>query len=83
MAPQPVLFTVEFRRKMAQLSRRQRHEWLASLASELGAPRRGPRNSAKSLAAAALAWSNRSRESSVRSTSGTCARSSKCRASAS
>ena len=36
MAPQPVLFTIEFRRKMAQLSRRQRHEWLASLASELG-----------------------------------------------
>jgi protein-L-isoaspartate(D-aspartate) O-methyltransferase len=36
VAPQPVLFTIEFRRKMAQLSRRQRHEWLASLASELG-----------------------------------------------
>jgi protein-L-isoaspartate(D-aspartate) O-methyltransferase len=39
VAPQPVLFTIEFRRKMAQLSRRQRHEWLASLASELGGSR--------------------------------------------
>ncbi len=36
MAPQPILFTIEFRRKMAQLSRRQRHDWLVSLASELG-----------------------------------------------
>ncbi len=31
-APQPVLFTVEFRRKMAQLTQTEREEWLASLA---------------------------------------------------
>ncbi len=36
MAPQPVLFTIEFRRKMAQLSRRQRREWLTSLAAQVG-----------------------------------------------
>jgi protein-L-isoaspartate(D-aspartate) O-methyltransferase len=36
VAPQPVLFTIEFRRKMAQLSRRQRHEWLTSLAAQVG-----------------------------------------------
>jgi protein-L-isoaspartate(D-aspartate) O-methyltransferase len=33
----PVLFTIEFRRKMAQLSRRQRQEWLTSLAPQVGA----------------------------------------------
>jgi protein-L-isoaspartate(D-aspartate) O-methyltransferase len=32
---QPLLFTVAFRRKMAELSQRQRHEWLASLAAQL------------------------------------------------
>jgi protein-L-isoaspartate(D-aspartate) O-methyltransferase len=31
----PLLFTVEFRRKMAQLSQRDRQEWLASLAARL------------------------------------------------
>jgi protein-L-isoaspartate(D-aspartate) O-methyltransferase len=31
-ATQPLLFTVEFRRKMAQLSQAERQEWLASLA---------------------------------------------------
>ena len=36
MASPPVLFTVEFRRKMAGLSPRQRQEWLASLASRPG-----------------------------------------------
>ncbi|MGH7296133.1 MAG: hypothetical protein ACRELB_14415 [Polyangiaceae bacterium] len=30
---QPLLFTVEFRRKMAQLSPGERQEWLASLAA--------------------------------------------------
>jgi protein-L-isoaspartate(D-aspartate) O-methyltransferase len=37
VTPQPVLFTVEFRRKMAQLPLRQRQEWLTSLAAEAGA----------------------------------------------
>lgn len=32
---QPLLFTVAFRRKMAELSQRERHEWLASLARQL------------------------------------------------
>ena len=32
----PALFTLEFRKQMARLSSRQRHEWLASLAFELG-----------------------------------------------
>jgi len=32
---QPLLFTVEFRRKMAQLSQTDRQEWLASLADRL------------------------------------------------
>jgi protein-L-isoaspartate(D-aspartate) O-methyltransferase len=32
---QPLLFTVEFRKKMAQLSQRDREEWLASLAARL------------------------------------------------
>ena len=32
---QPLLFTVEFRRKMAQLSQRDRQEWLSSLAARL------------------------------------------------
>ncbi len=36
MASPPVLFTVEFRRKMAGLSPRQRQEWLTSLASRPG-----------------------------------------------
>jgi len=36
---QPLLFTVEFRRKMAQLSQRDRQEWLASLAARI---RRNP-----------------------------------------
>lgn len=36
MASPPVLFTVEFRRKMAGLSPRQRQDWLASLASTPG-----------------------------------------------
>jgi protein-L-isoaspartate(D-aspartate) O-methyltransferase len=35
---QPVLFTVEFRRKMASLSQAERLEWLASLAARLAAP---------------------------------------------
>ncbi len=35
MALQPVLFTVEFRRKMAQLGQGQREAWLASLAARL------------------------------------------------
>lgn len=35
MAAQPLLFTVEFRRKMAQLSQRDRQDWLASLAGRL------------------------------------------------
>lgn len=35
MAAQPLLFTVEFRRKMAQLSQEQRQEWLASLAARV------------------------------------------------
>jgi protein-L-isoaspartate(D-aspartate) O-methyltransferase len=33
VAAQPLLFTVEFRRKMAQLSQRDRQDWLASLAA--------------------------------------------------
>lgn len=33
MAAQPLLFTIEFRKKMAQLSQRDRQEWLASLAA--------------------------------------------------
>ena len=32
---QPLLFTVEFRRKMAQLSQRDRQEWLSSLAGRV------------------------------------------------
>jgi protein-L-isoaspartate(D-aspartate) O-methyltransferase len=36
---QPLLFTVEFRRKMAQLSQRDRQEWLVSLAARV---RRSP-----------------------------------------
>ncbi len=40
MASPPVLFTVEFRRKMAGLSPRQRQDWLASLASTPGGDRR-------------------------------------------
>jgi protein-L-isoaspartate(D-aspartate) O-methyltransferase len=36
VASQPALFTVEFRRKMARLSPRQRQDWLASLAEKLG-----------------------------------------------
>jgi protein-L-isoaspartate(D-aspartate) O-methyltransferase len=32
---QPILFTVEFRRKMAELSQRDRQDWLASLAARL------------------------------------------------
>jgi protein-L-isoaspartate(D-aspartate) O-methyltransferase len=32
---QPLLFTVAFRRKMAELSQRERQEWLASLAGQL------------------------------------------------
>ena len=36
MSAQPVLFTVEFRRKMAELPYEQRQEWLTSLASQLG-----------------------------------------------
>jgi protein-L-isoaspartate(D-aspartate) O-methyltransferase len=32
---QPLLFTVEFRRKMAELSQHDRQEWLASLAAQL------------------------------------------------
>jgi protein-L-isoaspartate(D-aspartate) O-methyltransferase len=36
-----VLFTVEFRRKMTQLSQRERLDWLASLAGAVGAPRAG------------------------------------------
>jgi protein-L-isoaspartate(D-aspartate) O-methyltransferase len=32
---QPLLFTVEFRRKMAELSQRDRQDWLSSLASRL------------------------------------------------
>jgi protein-L-isoaspartate(D-aspartate) O-methyltransferase len=32
---QPLLFTVEFRRKMAELSQRDRQEWLSSLSSRL------------------------------------------------
>jgi protein-L-isoaspartate(D-aspartate) O-methyltransferase len=36
VASPPVLFTVEFRRKMAELSPRQRQDWLASLASTPG-----------------------------------------------
>lgn len=37
VAVQPILFTVEFRRKMAQLSQRERQEWLVSLAAQLRA----------------------------------------------
>jgi protein-L-isoaspartate(D-aspartate) O-methyltransferase len=33
--PQPLLFTVAFRRKMAELSQQEREEWLASLAARL------------------------------------------------
>lgn len=40
MAAQPVLFTIQFRRKMAELSQRERQEWLASLAERL--PDAGP-----------------------------------------
>jgi protein-L-isoaspartate(D-aspartate) O-methyltransferase len=36
MAAQPVLFTVAFRRKMAELSQEERLEWLSSLARRLG-----------------------------------------------
>ena len=32
---QPLLFTVEFRRKMAELSQHDRQEWLASLGAQL------------------------------------------------
>jgi protein-L-isoaspartate(D-aspartate) O-methyltransferase len=35
ISTQPLLFTVAFRRKMAELSQPQREEWLASLASQL------------------------------------------------
>jgi protein-L-isoaspartate(D-aspartate) O-methyltransferase len=35
VAAQPFLFTVEFRRKMAELSQAQRQEWLTSLAGRL------------------------------------------------
>jgi protein-L-isoaspartate(D-aspartate) O-methyltransferase len=35
VAAQPLLFTVEFRKKMAELSQREREEWLASLAARL------------------------------------------------
>lgn len=35
MVAQPLLFTVEFRRKMAELSQRDRQEWLSSLAAQL------------------------------------------------
>ncbi len=38
MTAHPVLFTVEFRRKMAQLSPDQRQEWLVSLAARLRDP---------------------------------------------
>jgi protein-L-isoaspartate(D-aspartate) O-methyltransferase len=34
----PILFTVEFRRKMSELSRLERQEWLASLAARVRAP---------------------------------------------
>jgi protein-L-isoaspartate(D-aspartate) O-methyltransferase len=37
VAAQPLLFTVEFRRKMAQLSQNERQEWLGSLAARLSA----------------------------------------------
>jgi protein-L-isoaspartate(D-aspartate) O-methyltransferase len=45
VAPQPALFTVEFRRKMGRLSPRQRQEWLSSLSAQLegGDPVGGPR----------------------------------------
>jgi protein-L-isoaspartate(D-aspartate) O-methyltransferase len=33
--PQPLLFTVAFRRKMAELSQQEREEWLASLAARM------------------------------------------------
>jgi protein-L-isoaspartate(D-aspartate) O-methyltransferase len=36
VSAQPVLFTVEFRRKMAELPFDQRQEWLTSLAAQLG-----------------------------------------------
>jgi protein-L-isoaspartate(D-aspartate) O-methyltransferase len=35
VAAQPLLFTVEFRRKMAELSQRDREEWLGSLVARL------------------------------------------------
>lgn len=35
---QPILFTVEFRRKMSELSRLERQEWLGSLAARVRAP---------------------------------------------
>ncbi len=38
MSARPVLFTVEFRRKMAELSQDQRQEWLSSLAFALRSP---------------------------------------------
>jgi protein-L-isoaspartate(D-aspartate) O-methyltransferase len=41
-SPQPLLFTVEFRRKMAQLPIEERREWLASLAERV---RRSPASS--------------------------------------
>jgi protein-L-isoaspartate(D-aspartate) O-methyltransferase len=37
----PLLFTVEFRRKMAQLSQEERLDWLSSLAADLGTRRAG------------------------------------------
>jgi protein-L-isoaspartate(D-aspartate) O-methyltransferase len=37
VAAQPLLFTIEFRRKMAQLPREQRQDWLASVAARLRA----------------------------------------------
>ncbi len=43
VSARPVLFTVEFRRKMAQLSQDQRQEWLASLARRI-APGGGARS---------------------------------------
>lgn len=41
MPAHPVLFTVEFRRKMAELSPDQRQEWLSSLSARVRGARRG------------------------------------------
>jgi protein-L-isoaspartate(D-aspartate) O-methyltransferase len=35
ISPQPLLFTVAFRRKMAELSQRERQEWMVSLVGQL------------------------------------------------